>query len=210
MEDSRSFASASPSVFPLPNPPAPSDMQAYRDFRLAALQTDPSYFSSTYEREVAFPDETWRERLTGSGKATIVAQASQPDWARDERGTDRLVGCMTVIAARNFGASQLPRGARVEDTYFVFGMWVRPEHRRRGVGGMLLERGLRWIAEDGRESGDGENKRDQESWEAWLAVTPSNVAARGMYKAGGFEELADQPEDNIHGEIWMKRRLVMP
>ena len=81
MDDSRSLASASPSytVFPLPNPPALSDIRAYRDLRLAALHTDPSYFSSTYEREVAFPDETWRERLTGSGKATVVAQSSRPD-----------------------------------------------------------------------------------------------------------------------------------
>lgn len=39
------------------------DWEKYRAFRLLALSTDPSAFSSTHSREVAMTDDQWKDRL---------------------------------------------------------------------------------------------------------------------------------------------------
>ena len=52
--------------------------QTYRDVRLRALGTNPEAFGSSFEREVAFPDERWVERASNPGTLLWVAD-DEPD-----------------------------------------------------------------------------------------------------------------------------------
>jgi ribosomal protein S18 acetylase RimI-like enzyme len=90
-------------------PFAPDDWQVLRELRLRALELDPEAFGSTYAREAAFPESTWRER------AAVMALAT-----RD--------GTPAGIV-----------GARVVEPTAVelIAMWVAPEHRGHGVGDAL-------------------------------------------------------------------------
>jgi len=105
-----------------------SDSALLRRVRLRALATDPASFGSTYEREAAFPDQTWAERAVrsaaGDDAATLLAIQN-----------DEPVGIVTAM--RNEAQIQL---------FHVVGMWVAPEARREGVGRRLLNGIEGWIA----------------------------------------------------------------
>ena len=105
-----------------------SDSPILRAVRLRALATDPASFGSTYEREAAFPDQTWAERATrssaGDDTATLVAI----------RG-DEAVGIVTAF-----------RDGAQRHLFHVFEMWVAPEARREGVGRRLLNAIEGWAA----------------------------------------------------------------
>lgn len=45
----------------------------YKAFRLLSLKTAPQAFGSTYERELAHPDETWYSRLADPSANTYIA-----------------------------------------------------------------------------------------------------------------------------------------
>ncbi len=44
----------------------------YKELRLTALTLNPDAFSSTYERESQFSDETWRVRVNGTEKVNFI------------------------------------------------------------------------------------------------------------------------------------------
>ncbi|RPD52192.1 hypothetical protein L226DRAFT_493143 [Lentinus tigrinus ALCF2SS1-7] len=189
----------------LPDPPSSADIRDYRTVRLEALRRDPSAFTSTYEREAAFDEETWRGRLTGSGKATFVARARRSDSlpsairvdGADEAEGKEAVGCMTVIAAHNLGTGQIPGGVAPERDYFVFGMWVHPGHRRRGVGKMVLKDGLAWIVKDAAA-----RLGQEAAVRVWVAVTAANFGAKKIYEEVGFIKVPTVEKEEA-GEIWM-------
>jgi ribosomal protein S18 acetylase RimI-like enzyme len=90
--------------------------QAMRDIRLDALREAPYAFASTYAREAAFPERTWRERATSGN--SIVAYLPEFD-----RGPVGLVASIQEIP----GELEL------------VSMWVRPQARGRQVGSALVE-----------------------------------------------------------------------
>lgn len=49
----------------------PKDWEKYKKIRLEALQENPEAFGSSYEKEIAFPDETWQERC-GNENVCII------------------------------------------------------------------------------------------------------------------------------------------
>jgi ribosomal protein S18 acetylase RimI-like enzyme len=109
----------------------PADRVLLRRVRLRALETDPTSFGSTYERESAMPDETWAQRAAnsaaGDGAATLLAVSAREP-----------VGMVTAI--RDDTSGQL---------FYVVGMWVAPEVRREGLGRRLLDEIEAWIASCG-------------------------------------------------------------
>ncbi|HWG14667.1 MAG TPA: GNAT family N-acetyltransferase [Streptosporangiaceae bacterium] len=92
------------------------DWQAMRDIRLDALRDAPYAFASTYAREAAFPEETWRERAR-SGNSIV---AYLPESGQQPMG---LVASIQEVP----GVLEL------------VSMWVRPQARGRQVGSALAE-----------------------------------------------------------------------
>jgi ribosomal protein S18 acetylase RimI-like enzyme len=90
--------------------------QAMRDIRLDALREAPYAFASTYAREAAYPEETWRERARSGN--SIVAYLP-------ELGS----GPVGLVA----GIQEVP------DVLELVSMWVRPQARGRQVGSALVE-----------------------------------------------------------------------
>lgn len=86
-----------------------------RTVRLAALRTDPAAFSSTFDGEVSRPIGFWEERLRR-------AQTALATWDGED------VGLLTLAGT--------PGGAA------LFGLWVAPEIRGRGVGMALVRSAL--------------------------------------------------------------------
>ena len=157
------------------------DLGMVRGLRLRALRTDPSSFGSTYEREAAFTDDVWKERVT-----------------RGASGDDAA----TLIAFRDEGDGVgLVSGFRDEDEPHVFdvvGMWVAPEARGEGIGRRLLAAIEAWIASCG-------------GTEVRLSVTNVSAAARGLYASAGYEpdgraEESRHTPDLV--EIGLRKRLV--
>lgn len=116
-----------------PGPPPPTvtvrrvraeEWAELRECRLTALRSDPEAFGSTLDRELAFPEETWRNRTLRGAEAPDTATFV----ARESGG--RAVGLATIV---NEGEARA-----------VYGMWVEPAHRRAGVAAELLDRCLAW------------------------------------------------------------------
>ncbi len=96
-----------------------------RALRLRALAGEPSAFGSTVEREDAFTEDTWRDRLRADANAHFGGF--------DHAGA--LVGL----------AVGLPDAADASVAHLV-GMWVDPVARGGGLAGELAELVLGWAA----------------------------------------------------------------
>ncbi|MFB7631920.1 GNAT family N-acetyltransferase [Streptomyces sp. NPDC056149] len=93
------------------------DWALYRAVRLAALADAPDAFGSTLEREQAFTEEKWRERL--AGRDQFLAEDS-----------GQAYGLIGIV----------PTGPRTAD---LVSMWVAPAARGRGVADLLVGEALR-------------------------------------------------------------------
>jgi GNAT superfamily N-acetyltransferase len=95
---------------------AADDWRVMRDIRLDALREAPYAFASTYDREAAYPEQTWQERAAAGNSilAYLTKSGHQP------------VG---LVAAIELVPGELE----------LVSMWVRPEARGRQVGTALVE-----------------------------------------------------------------------
>ncbi len=98
------------------------DWRQWREIRLRALQDSPTAFGTTYEQELANPEELYRERLDAD-VPTVLALAG-----------DRTVGMAG-------GFSDRP------GWLLVVSMWVDPQWRGRGVGRRMLDHIVTWAEE---------------------------------------------------------------
>jgi GNAT superfamily N-acetyltransferase len=97
------------------------DWELMRDVRLAALSDAPYAFGSTYAREAAFTEQTWRGRIN-QRSVTFFAHADSAD-----------------------SAPAGLAGVYVEDgDPDLVSMWVRPSARGLGVGEVLVEAAASW------------------------------------------------------------------
>jgi GNAT superfamily N-acetyltransferase len=130
----------------------PDEAGPLRAARLRALADAPEAFGSTLARESAFADTVWVERAThgaaGEDQVTYVA-------AED----DRLVGLATGHL----------EGGRFD----LFGMFVEPEARGRGIGTALVAAVIGWASGRGATS-------------LYLGVTETNRPAIALYERCGF------------------------
>jgi RimJ/RimL family protein N-acetyltransferase len=133
-----------------------ADVESYRHLRLESLTTDPEAFGSTYEREAAFSLETVRDRLVPTDyKFTMGAYD----------GKDMLVGIVTFV--RDTNAKTAHKGN-------VYGMFVSPDWRGKGVGRALMAAMLQKAsAQSGLEQVN-------------LTVVTDNAPARKLYESLGF------------------------
>jgi GNAT superfamily N-acetyltransferase len=153
-------------------------LKKFAAIRLLSLQIDPSSFGSTYEREIAFTDDQWRDRLSTPSRATFIASIADSD--------QEWVATMTILAPSEITFDVLAplRGLGIGkdgDIYVLVGMWVRPDHRRKGLGKMLIEEAFEWVRKD---NATDSNLRKEKLLA--LQVTDNNDGGWALYGKMGF------------------------
>ena len=137
------------------------DAGALRRVRLAALADAPAAFGQTLAEVEALPLEHWAERAGGESHG----DASATFFAERRGEVIGVAGGLRRTAARAH----------------LFGMWVAPEARRRGVGATLVRAVCDWAREQGCE-------------EVELFVADGNDAARLLYESCGFSATAHREQ----------------
>ncbi|KAG6334804.1 hypothetical protein ID866_4276 [Astraeus odoratus] len=204
--------------FSLPVPATPSALAAYKEFRLTFLKVDAACFASSYAREVALTDDIWYKRLNSPFKRTFVAEmASEARQSVLERGNDSQqhetlnesswVGAVTICAPSGLLPTTteplVQAGLYTNwEPYLLVGMWVRPEHRGKGVGKELVKRGLDWAKTFTDPKFNGADKKTEKV--AVLVVYDYNTAARALYNKLGFRDLKGIPWE---GQTWMAMKV---
>ena len=141
------------------------DAKTYQVIRLQALKNDPESFGSTYEQEVNKPLEKFAERI----KLT---------------NNQFTLGCFdsshTLIGIIHFAREDR---LKTEHKGLIYGMYVKREFRRRGIGKTILlaliERAMRTF--------------DEELEQIHLTVVSTNKSAKRLYTSLGFEVYGVEP-----------------
>ncbi|RLL43875.1 N-acetyltransferase [Oceanobacillus piezotolerans] len=134
-----------------------SDAPLYQELRLSALKINPEAFGSTYEREVKFSIETVGQRLKPVKDKFVLG-------AFDDSGS--LVGIVTFMRESSL---------KMNHKGNIFGMYVAPEGRGRGLGKSLMMELIGKVKNfDGLEQIN-------------LTVVSENESAKKLYKSLGFE-----------------------
>jgi ribosomal protein S18 acetylase RimI-like enzyme len=134
-----------------------SDAQQYQSLRLHALLTNPEAFGSTYERESQFTREQVKERIRPTQEKFVLG-------AFDEQ--EMLVGFVTLVR---------DPGMKTAHKANIYGMFVKNEYRRQGVGRALMQELIRL-------------SRNMEGLEQLnLCVVANNEQAKRLYQSMGFE-----------------------
>jgi RimJ/RimL family protein N-acetyltransferase len=134
----------------------PEDASRFQAIRLQGLLEIPSAFSSSHAEEVDTPLPIIAQRLETRPEGAVLGAFED----------DALVG---VIGVQREGQRQLAHKA------FIWGMYVHPDHRLKGVGRALVSRALDIAAgELGVRSVN-------------LGVNTRNSAAVALYRSMGFQ-----------------------
>ncbi len=134
----------------------PERWPEYKELRLTALRTDPDAFGATYASSLARPDEWWQGVLEAAeidpNRTVLFAEVG-----------GELVGLAGAYPEQEAGCVDVTQ------------MFVRPEHRGKGIGRALLKAVV--------EEVKAEKIR--------LCVNSDFPAAVALYKDFGFEVIAE-------------------
>jgi GNAT superfamily N-acetyltransferase len=123
-----------------------ADWAVLRELRLWALADTPDAFASTLDQEATFPERVWRRRAEdGEGSVNFIAF---------EGGAG--IGMAAIFAV-----------ASVPGRMHLVGMWVDPQHRRRGVAQALIKQTMCW-------------DKERQAREVILWVADHNIPARRL------------------------------
>lgn len=154
----------------------PAHAAEYRAHMLAAYAADPEAFTATVSEREALPLEFWRARVSDDPAASEMVLGAFDG--------ERLAG---VAGLRFF------RRPGTRHKAWLFGMTVRPELRRRGIGRALVEA----VLEQARIR--------PETRVVQLTVSEVNGAARRLYEACGFRAFGTEPLAVRVGERFLAR-----
>jgi ribosomal protein S18 acetylase RimI-like enzyme len=144
-----------------------------RELRLRALQEAPYAFSSSLERERDRTAEDWEELARG----VVVFVAVEGDqWLG-------MVGAYVPVDA--------------PEAVGIWGTWVDPQARGRGLGRLLMDAAIEWARDRGAARVD-------------LSVTDQADAAYALYQRLGFVPTGEREplsSDPTRVEIFMTRPL---
>ena len=159
-------------------PATEQDAPAFRELRLEALRTHPEVFSADYASAFDQPIAEWQDRLrSNDGIDSIVYLATVEN---------ELVG-MTGIAR----ASSL----KTRHNARIWGVYVRPDQRGRGVGMQLIRHCLAWASRQNVEL-------------VKLGVVSTNLAAIRCYSSCGFHVYGVEPKAILHNNVYYDELLM--
>lgn len=95
---------------------SPLDVELYKSIRLEALKEDPQAFGSSYEKESAFSEEQWKERIENRDNCIIVAKEAD-----------------TSIGMIGYHLKDEGKNAH------LWGMFVSKKYRGKGIGKQLMQ-----------------------------------------------------------------------
>jgi ribosomal protein S18 acetylase RimI-like enzyme len=161
----------------------PDDAAALRELRLEALRDNPLAFTADVGESEAQPPEHWKDlatRASGAGLELIMVA--------DARGE---LEAMTGI--------YLPKQPKLRHSGIMWGVYVKPAARGRGLGEALIRSVLDWA-------------RDRKLATVRLSVVATNHSAKRCYERCGFavygvEPMAVQWEGKFYDEFLMVCRL---
>ena len=163
---------------------APSDAPAFQALRLAGLRDHPENFGASHDKERQQSLDAVAERLApGPDRAIFGAEIE-----------GALVGVIGVY--REASQKQAHKGG-------IWGMYVDPAHRGKGIAAALVQRVLAFAAE-------------RDGWlQIKLSANAANTAAIRLYEAHGFvqyglERGALMVEGVLHDEVLMQVELSTP
>jgi RimJ/RimL family protein N-acetyltransferase/predicted enzyme related to lactoylglutathione lyase len=157
---------------------APADVEAYRALRLEGLRDSPESFSSDYDENARFPIETFAQRIA----------AERNRWVLGAFDGAALVGVAGYLREQ---------GAKVEHKAMVWGMYVTPRVRGRGIAADLL---ARLIAQARAAPGLAQ---------LVLSVTVGNAAARNLYVRAGFVRCGVEPRSMRVAGRWLDEEQMV-
>ncbi len=150
----------------------PPDWRLIRDVRLRSLRQSPEAFTSTYAREAAFDESTWRDRATSCQWFAAVED-----------------GGAIGVAGGVDGWSDDPERRE------LVGMWVAPAHRGRGISRKLLGAVSDWARSEGATVLSlGVRTTNPDARAAYLHM--------GLRPAGTVANVGDDPDDSIQVMEW--------
>jgi ribosomal protein S18 acetylase RimI-like enzyme len=129
----------------------PAQWERVRAIRLRALADAPDAFATTHADAAARPPEHWRERLADDASRTFLASVAGED-------VGLVVGSVYREAPGSAG---------------LFGMWVVPEGRGRGIARALVATVVAWARAAGYRR-------------LLLDVADENLPAVRLYERCGF------------------------
>jgi ribosomal protein S18 acetylase RimI-like enzyme len=147
-----------------------------RDLRLAALKEEPSAYGGSYEEEMNFSEDEWKRRLPNALYAL---------------SDDKPVGTVTYIVSER---------AKLKHIAQIFGVYVDPDYRGRGIGRKMLETALDLIS------------KNKDIVKIRLTVNRQRDPAVALYKSLGFLVVGElEKELRVDGvfydELMMEKML---
>jgi ribosomal protein S18 acetylase RimI-like enzyme len=136
---------------------SPQDVEAFRALRLRGLLECPTAFASSYAEEQGDTEAVLAQRLSPRSDGSVLGAFQG----------HTLVGMVGI---------QRERMAKLAHKAFIWGMYVTPETRRRGIGAALMERALQYATAELRVR------------QVNLGVNTKNTAALALYRKLGFKE----------------------
>lgn len=139
-----------------------ADLPEYTALRREALVDTPLAFAASPNDDFAANVDALRESMRKA-----------PDWVIFGAFEERLAGSVGLIRDKHLKAAH---------KMHLWGMYVTPSHRGRGLGGQLLDAAI-------------EHARSAEGIEwIFLGVTTAAPAARRLYERAGFEIWGTEPD----------------
>jgi RimJ/RimL family protein N-acetyltransferase len=160
----------------------PDDAAAFQALRLAALQEAPSAFGSSFEEESNFPPSVIEGRLA----------------IKSDRGPFGAFEGEELVGLVALGREDMKKLAHKA---LLGGMYVKPEHRGKGIGKALLGEALSLA------------RSVPEVVQVNLCVNAANTDAIQLYEAAGFKVFGREPgamyiNGEFHDELHMYLRVA--
>lgn len=162
----------------------PSDAMQYRALRLRAFRDHPEAFTSSYEEEALKPLSQSEQRLAATSSAQF--------WGAFAPDPQTAAGVLV-------GSVGLDREQRIKNRHkaVVIGMYVAPEHARRGLARALLDALLAQARASDLEL-------------LVLTVTRGNQGAERLYLNAGFVSYGIEPGAiKVHHQHYDKNHMFL-